>query len=115
MTSQATPAPKTSSPQVRINSFSTYIQELSYHPDMLGNRKNKSVLPKNEATEIAKTAGQDAADTVKKAPSLKITIKLDLNVHVTLNAYLDGWVEIGLLCWGLVVCWLPSAESIHMK
>ena len=50
------------------------------------------------AREAGKAGGKEVTETKdKKDPSLKITIKLDLNVHVTLDAHLDGWIEIGLL------------------
>jgi hypothetical protein len=68
----------------------------------LGGRKNKGgpadLIPKGQAEDIAAKAGEKGAKAVdEKKNSLKIRIDLNLNVHVTLDAHIDGWVEIGLL------------------
>jgi hypothetical protein len=69
---------------------------------VLGGRKNKGgpteMIPKDQAEDLANKAGEKGAKAVdEKKNSLKIRIDLNLNVHVTLDAHIDGWVEIGLL------------------
>lgn len=73
---------------------------------MLGGRKgqgNTDLLPKSEAKDLAGQEGLKGAtgaldkDNKSKEPSLKIRIKLNLHIKLTLDAQIDGEIEIGLL------------------
>lgn len=54
-------------------------------------------MPNEQAADLIKEAGKEGGKvaTEEKPSSLKIKIKLDLNVQVKLDAHIDGWVEIG--------------------
>jgi len=72
--------------------------------NVLGGRKNKrgatDVIPKGQAEDLVNRAGEKGAKAVdEKNNSLEIRTGLDLNLNVrfTLDAHIDGRVEIGLL------------------
>ena len=51
-------------------------------------------MPKDQAADLIKEAGKEGGKAViqktEKKPSLKIKIKMDLNVQVKLDAHIDG-------------------------